>query len=321
MPQRKRLIVASPRGFCAGVRHAIEIAEVALRVFPHPVYCLKELVHNPYVLDELRTKGMVFVRQLSEVPEGATVVISAHGVSPTIYAEAEARHLRVIDATCPFVRKVHEEVRRFALAGYTILLIGHRDHDEVVGVVGEAPERVIVVEKCEAVPGITVPDPQRVAVVTQTTLSPDEAAGILELLRARFPALVTPPASDICYATINRQDAVKRLARTVQTILVLGAENSSNARRLVEVARACGVQSHLVSDVAQLATLPLADREIVGLTAGASTPESFVERAIDALAPLGFENVEYMTLVEEAVHFALPKALRDRLRELHHSPP
>ncbi|MGQ9662845.1 MAG: 4-hydroxy-3-methylbut-2-enyl diphosphate reductase [Kiritimatiellia bacterium] len=318
MAQSKRVIVASPRGFCAGVRHAIEIAEVTLRVFPRPVYCLKELVHNEYVLDELRRKGMVFVQTLSEIPEGATVVISAHGVPPGTYKEAEARYLRVIDATCPFVRKVHEEVRRFALAGYTVLLIGHPDHDEVVGVVGEAPERVIVIKNAEEISDISVPDPQRVAVVTQTTLSFDETARLLELLRLRFPALITP-TGDICYATINRQDAVKRLSRTVQAILVLGATNSSNARRLVEVARTSGVASYLVNDVARLSTLPLDDYNVIGLTAAASTPESLVEGALDVLGALGFTNVEYMTLVEEAVHFVLPKTLRERLREMYHS--
>lgn len=309
MPPRT-VILASPRGFCAGVRHAVDIAEAVLQQRPHPVYGLKEIVHNRQVTEALERKGLRFVQDLADVPAGSTVLFSAHGVPPSIRAAAAERRLEVIDATCPFVMKVHEEVKRFAAQGCTIALIGHRRHDEVIGVAGEAPDRVVVIENEAEAAALLPADPDRLAVITQTTLSQEETDRILAVLRSRFPRLVTPPKKDICYATANRQEAVRQLARRVPFILVLGAANSSNSRRLVEVAVANGAEAHLVSEPAELDAIPLAGRETIGLTAGASTPEPFIAAILDRLRGQGFDRVEEMEVVHETIHFALPPSLR-----------
>lgn len=305
----KRIVVASPHGFCAGVRHAIEIMETVLRQYPPPVYCLKELVHNRQVVDALTQKGVRFVKEIGQVEVGATVLFSAHGVSPEVRNAARGRGLRIVDATCPFVNKVHQEVRRYARAGYSILLIGHKNHDEVIGVYGEAPEHILIVETCEEAERVCVRDEQRVAVVTQTTLSVEETAAIMTVLRRRFPGLQTPARGDICFATENRQAAVRGLAGKVDVMLVLGSENSSNTQRLVEVARAVGLRAHLVSTEAIIPELVFSDVNVIGLTAGASTPEDFVNRVLEGLKVRGFVEVERPGCEEETIHFPLPKEL------------
>jgi 4-hydroxy-3-methylbut-2-enyl diphosphate reductase len=309
MPART-VILASPRGFCAGVRHAVDMAEAVLQQRPHPVYGLKEIVHNRQVTEALEQKGLLFVQDIADVPAGSTVLFSAHGVPPSVRAAAAGRRLEAIDATCPFVMKVHEEVKRFAARGCTIALIGHRRHDEVIGVAGEAPDRVVIIENEAEAAALQPADPDRLAVITQTTLSQEETDRILAVLRSRFPRLVTPPKKDICYATANRQEAVRQLARRVPFILVLGAANSSNSRRLVEVAVANGAEARLVSEPAELDVIALAGREIIGLTAGASTPEPFIAGILDRLRGQGFDRVEEMEVVHETIHFALPPSLR-----------
>lgn len=310
MAGEKTLVLVCPHGFCAGVERAVKIAERLLQTGPHPVYCLKEIVHNRQIVDALARGGIRFVNTLNEVPRGATVLFSAHGVSPEVRDAARALDLRVVDATCPFVGKVHAEVRRYAALGFTILLIGHRRHDEIVGVAGEAPDRVRVVENEAEAEQVAVSDPGKVAAMSQTTLSVDETTRVLDVLRRRFPALKTPPQSDICYATFNRQQAVRMLAPQVDLLVVLGAENSSNSNRLVEVARSAGREAVLVSAADQLPALPLDKVRTLGLTAGASTPETFVREAVAHLETRGFTRVETRTVVEEDVHFALPSTLQ-----------
>jgi len=305
------VILANPRGFCAGVRHAVELAEAPLRRRPPSVYGLKELVHNRHVVDALCRKGLRVVRDIAEVPRGGTVLFSAHGVAPAVREQAAARNLEVIDATCPFVMKVHHEVRRFAREGRTIVLIGHRRHDEVIGVAGEAPERVVVIENEHEAAAFLPADPDRVAVVTQTTLSAEETDRVLLALRRRFPTLQTSPQKDICYATTNRQEAVKTLARKTAFILVLGAANSSNSKRLVEVAVGAGAEARLVSHAEDLAAIPLTGRDTIGVTAGASTPESFIAEILGRLRAHGFDRVEELEACAERIHFALPPDLRD----------
>ncbi|MFO7534098.1 MAG: 4-hydroxy-3-methylbut-2-enyl diphosphate reductase [Kiritimatiellia bacterium] len=306
----RTVILASPRGFCAGVRRAVEIAESVLSQRPHPVYGLREIVHNRQVVNDLREKGIVFVQDIAEVPEGATVLFSAHGVPPSVREAAAARRLDVVDATCPFVMKVHVEVQRFVREDRTIALIGHRRHDEVVGVAGEAPERVVVIENEEESAAFMPADPERVAVITQTTLSQAETDRVLNVLKSRFPHLRTPSKKDICYATTNRQEAVKQLAKRVDLILVLGSENSSNSRRLAEVAVTNGAEAHLLSSPETVDAIPLDNRSAIGLTAGASTPEAFIAEILSRLREKGFDRVEEMDVVHEDIHFALPPALR-----------
>lgn len=307
----KKLILVSPHGFCAGVERAVHIAETLLCSGPLPVYCLKEIVHNRQVIDGLAAKGMVFVQDIREVPPGATVLFSAHGIPPATRDIARERNLKAIDATCPFVTKVHHEVRRYSGQGCFVLLIGHHQHDEIIGVAGEAPAHVTVIATADQARAVTVPDPERVAVLTQTTLSQDEVEPVLAVLRDRFPRLKTPPESDICYATRNRQQAVRLLAAEVGAFIVLGAENSSNSNRLVEVARAAGCPAaFLASTLGKVAALPLDAVSTLGITAGASTPESFVGAAIDSLKARGFNTVEERVLVKENIHFALPPELR-----------
>jgi 4-hydroxy-3-methylbut-2-en-1-yl diphosphate reductase len=306
----RKVVLISPHGFCAGVERAVKIAEYMLRTCSGTVYCLKEIVHNRQIVDDLSRRGMVFVKKITEVPRGATVLFSAHGVTPEIRETAHKLELNVIDATCPFVSKVHTEVRRYAAEGYTVLLVGHKSHDEITGVAGEALDSVKVVENINEAKKVSVPDPLKVAVMTQTTLSVDETVHIIEILRRRFPALKTPRASDICYATQNRQMAVRSFAKQADVIIVLGAQNSSNSNRLVEVAKAEGCNAILVSDADHFKTIPLEGITTVGLTAGASTPQYFVQEAIDHLAKRGFSRLEKLNVVEENVHFSMPAGMK-----------
>jgi 4-hydroxy-3-methylbut-2-enyl diphosphate reductase len=308
-PERT-ILVASPRGFCAGVSYAIEIVNLVLERQGPPVYVRHEIVHNRHVCDELRARGAVFVEELSQVPAGSLVIFSAHGVAPSVHEEAKARGLRVIDATCPLVTKVHVEALRYARQGYDILLVGHRGHVEVIGTLGHAPEQMHLVESVEDVKHVEVRDPSRVAVVTQTTLSVDDTAEIMAAIRERFPSVRTPAKDDICYATQNRQTAVKELARRTDFVLVIGSPTSSNANRLVEVATQAGTTARLIENASDIDPRWLDGVGAVGLTAGASTPESLVQESIDRLLAEGFGAVSDLSLAEEHVTFPLPPELR-----------
>ena len=303
---QKTLLLAVPRGFCAGVIRAIDTVRAALRTLGRPVYVRKEIVHNERVVEELAAEGAIFVDTLDSVPDGAVLVFSAHGVSPAVRAEADQRRLRVIDATCPLVSKVHLEAIRYARENYSIVLIGHPDHDEVVGTAGEAPEAIQIVSSIDDVDRLDLPDATRVVYLTQTTLSVDDTAEIVARLRERFPAIVGPPAQDICYATQNRQNAVKALAPRVDLLLVVGARNSSNSNRLVEVAVRAGATAHLISGVSSIREEWLAGCRSIGLTAGASTPDILIEEVAAWLRARGCTRVEEVEAVSENVHFALP---------------
>jgi 4-hydroxy-3-methylbut-2-en-1-yl diphosphate reductase len=305
----REIVLAGPRGFCAGVERAIEIVELALRVCGPPVYVRKEIVHNRHVVESLRDKGAIFVDELDEVPNDATVIFSAHGIAPAVRGEARERGLRVIDATCPLVTKVHLEAVRYAREGYSIVLIGHADHDEVIGTLGEAPDRIVVIDGVDAVEALEVPDPDKIAYLTQTTLSVDDTRDVIEALRRRFPRIVGPPRDDICYATQNRQAAVKTVATDVDVLLVIGAANSSNANRLVEVARSRGTRAYLINDVRDVRREWLEDTGRIGVTAGASTPEVLVAQTVEALRARGATSVREVRVVEEDVRFALPPEL------------
>jgi 4-hydroxy-3-methylbut-2-enyl diphosphate reductase len=309
------ILLAGPRGFCAGVERAIDIVELALAVCPPPVYVRKEIVHNRHVVDELREKGAIFVDELDEVPDDATVIFSAHGISPAVREEARRRRLRVIDATCPLVTKVHLEAIRYAREGYTIILVGHQDHDEVIGTMGEAPDRMLCIQHPDQVNALAVPDPEKVAYLTQTTLSVDDTRDCIEALRWRFPKIVGPARDDICYATQNRQAAVKALARDVDAVLVIGAANSSNANRLREVSEMDGTRAYLINDVRDIRPEWLDGLRRVGITAGASTPEVLVTETVEALQALGPVAVREVHVVEEDVRFALPGELEQIARE------
>src|SRR5262245_15674387 len=297
----QEIVLAGPRGFCAGVDRAIDIVELALDVCPPPVYVRKEIVHNRHVVEALREKGAHFVDELDEVPDDATVIFSAHGVSPAIRADAERRGLRVIDATCPLVTKVHLEAVRYAREGYSIILVGHADHDEVVGTMGEAPERMFVIAQPEDVDHLKVPDPEKVAYLTQTTLSVDDTRDCIAALRRRFPRIVGPAKDDICYATQNRQAAAKTVAAEVDLLLVIGAANSSNANRLVEVSRVMGTPSYLIADRNDIKAEWLDGTKRVGVTAGASTPERLVTEVVEALSSRHAVKVQEVHVVEEDV--------------------
>ncbi|GIX47859.1 MAG: 4-hydroxy-3-methylbut-2-enyl diphosphate reductase [Candidatus Tectimicrobiota bacterium] len=303
------VVLAKPRGFCAGVERAIDVVERALELYKPPVYVRKEIVHNRHVVDALREQGAIFVDELDEVPPGATVIFSAHGVAPAVWEEARRKQLRVIDATCPLVTKVHLEVQRYARQGYTIILIGHEDHDEVIGTRGEAPERIRVISTLADVARLEVPDAQKVVCLTQTTLSVDDTRAIVEALRAKFPALVLPAKDDICYATQNRQQAVKALAGLVDLVLVIGAANSSNSNRLREVAASAGVKAVLISQVSDIDPELLRGVRRVGITAGASTPEFLVQEVVAYCQALGAQVIQELTVVEENVRFSLPPEL------------
>ncbi len=307
---KRKLILVSPHGFCAGVERAVQIANTILKQAPPPVYCLKEIVHNQQVIDALRNKGMIFVSTLDDIPQGSHVLFSAHGVPPKTWTLAKARHLIVTDATCPFVTKVHNEALRYAARNFTILLIGHRKHDEVIGVAGEAPNHIIVVETESEASTVTVPHPDQVVVLTQTTLSPDEVSRVMAVLRQRFPALCQPSSNDICYATRNRQQGVREVAPLVDAFVILGSENSSNSNRLVEVARAAGCPKAFLADTPEkLAAIPLDAINTLGITAGASTPEYVVKAAMEQLSARGFTTVEEHTFIREDIHFTLPRSL------------
>src|SRR5579884_4300608 len=282
MPAAPRtILLASPRGYCAGVDRAVQTVEHALDLHGAPVYVRKEIVHNKHVVAELRGRGAIFVDSEQEVPEGSTVVFSAHGVAPSVHANAAARGLQTIDATCPLVTKVHREAVKFADQGYTIVLIGHAGHEEVEGTMGEAPGAIVLVESEEDVDALEVEDPRRIAYISQTTLSVDETRAIIARLRERFPHIVGPRTDDICYATTNRQAAVKELARRCELVLVIGSRNSSNSNRLVEVSRECGARAHLIDNETQVREEWLVDRPVVGVTSGASAPEDLVQRLVE----------------------------------------
>jgi 4-hydroxy-3-methylbut-2-enyl diphosphate reductase len=305
----KRLLLASPRGYCAGVERAIETVERALALYGSPVYVRKQIVHNSHVVQDLERRGAVFVDALGDVPEGAITVFSAHGVAPAVRGEAASRSLKTIDATCPLVRKVHAQARRYADAGYAIVLIGHAGHEEVEGTLGEAPDSIVLVESKQDAEHISLPDDQPLAYVTQTTLSVDETSEIVSALRRRFPGIAGPLQEDICYATSNRQWAVKDLLREIDLLLVVGSRNSSNSQRLVEVARAGGVAAHLVDDVNGIDAQWLEECEAVGLTSGASAPDYLVAELCDWFRARGVEVYEHAAAHED-VSFKLPVELR-----------
>ncbi|MQA83632.1 MAG: 4-hydroxy-3-methylbut-2-enyl diphosphate reductase [Streptosporangiales bacterium] len=306
----RNVLLAAPRSFCAGVERAIEVVERALELYDPPVYVRKQIVHNVHVVRDLERRGAVFVEELDEVPEGATAVFSAHGVSPAVRAEAEDRGLTVIDATCPLVTKVHNEARRFAYRGNLIVLIGHARHEETEGTLGEVPDSSVLVETPEDVAKLRVEDPDRVAYLMQTTLATDEAQVVVDAIRERFPTAEGPTSEDICYATTNRQDAVRAVAADADLLLVVGSINSSNSKRLVEVARRAGTPAYLVDDPGGIELDWLAGSRTVGLTAGASAPPALVEEVIGALRGLGPVEVEERTVTTEQVHFTLPKEVR-----------
>jgi 4-hydroxy-3-methylbut-2-enyl diphosphate reductase len=306
----KRIVLAWPRGYCAGVERAVDTVERALRIYGPPVYVRKQIVHNIHVVRDLEAKGAVFVEEETEVPEGGVVILSAHGVAPQVYATSMERGLSLIDATCPLVTKVHLEARRFARDDYTILLIGHRGHEEVVGTTGEAPENIVVVGSPEEARTVQVPDPDRVVYLSQTTLSVDETNEVIEVLKERFPGIEGPPRDDICYATQNRQEAVKELARQCDVILVIGSDNSSNSNRLVEVSESLGTQAYLIDDETEIDPAWLEALETVGVTSGASAPEWLVERVVEWLKAWGATSVEQLHTVDEQMRFSLPAGVR-----------
>ncbi len=303
----RTLYLAAPRGFCAGVDRAIDIVDMALDVYGAPIWVRHEIVHNRHVVDDLKRKGAIFTDDLAEVPEGAVVIFSAHGVSPAVRAEAKARKLRALDATCPLVTKVHLEALRYAKDGYSIVMIGHRNHVEVIGTLGEAPDAIVVCENVAEVEALELPNPEKVAYITQTTLSLDDCKAMVDALRRRYPMVKEPAKDDICYATQNRQNAVKVMAPKVATVLVVGAPASSNANRLVEVGQALGADSHLIESAEDIRAEWLTGD--VGLTAGASTPENIVQACVDRICSLGDYKVEQFQLVEERVVFPLPGEL------------
>ena len=305
------LVLLRPRGFCAGVVRAIDVVRLALEKLGKPIYVRKEIVHNRYVVEELAAMGAVFVEELDEVPRGAVVIFSAHGVSPQVRHDARERNLRVIDATCPLVTKVHVELIRYIQQGYSVVLIGHRDHDEVIGTLGEAPDRVCLISSANEVGSIRVPDPERIAYLTQTTLSIDDTAQIVAKLKQRFPAIVSPPNEDICYATQNRQTSVKSAAPKIDLLLVVGARNSSNSNRLVEVGERAGAAAYLVHDASEIQPEWLSGHRRIGITAGASTPEILVQQVLVHLQQNGYTHIEDFETIEEDVRFALPVELRE----------
>jgi len=309
--ESKKVVLASPRGFCAGVVRAIDIVNLALEAYGQPIYVRREIVHNKFVVNELHQKGIIFVNELDEVPAGARVIFSAHGVSPKVSATARARNLRIIDATCPLVTKVHREAIKYARRGYTIVLIGHSDHDEVIGTLGEAPKSITVLDPEGDIEKLQVSHPAKIAYLTQTTLSLNDTHDIVEKLRQEFPLIQMPSSEDICYATQNRQSAVLELARRqgAGLILVVGSANSSNSCRLVEVAQGAGVPAYLIDDIEDIQLPWLNGVRIIGLTAGASAPEGLVERVVNYLNGLGYPNVETAGEIVEDVEFSLPPEL------------
>jgi 4-hydroxy-3-methylbut-2-en-1-yl diphosphate reductase len=310
MPTVERILLAAPRGYCAGVDRAVQTVERALARYGPPVYVRKEIVHNKHVVEELRAKGAIFVESELEVPAEAITVFSAHGVAPVVHANARERRLRTIDATCPLVTKVHVEARRFAAAGYTIVLVGHDGHEEVEGTMGEAPDNMVLVQTEQDVDELVLEDPRKVAYISQTTLSVDETRGIIERLRERFPDIVGPRTDDICYATTNRQAAVRRLARECDLVLVIGSRNSSNSQRLVEVARDYGAPAHLIDNAGELDERWLEGVRTLGISSGASAPEVLVTELVELFRERGVSDVSEVTVTREDVRFMLPKTIR-----------
>jgi 4-hydroxy-3-methylbut-2-enyl diphosphate reductase len=310
----EKLLLAAPRGYCAGVDRAVQTVERALELHGAPVYVRKEIVHNKHVVEELAQRGAIFVDELSDdIPEGAVTVFSAHGVSPAVHAEAETRSLRTIDATCPLVTKVHREAVKFAADGYTIVLVGHAGHEEVEGTMGEVPGSIVLVETEDDVDALEVEDASRIAYLTQTTLSVDETTAIIGRLRERFPAITGPRTDDICYATTNRQLAVKQMAEHCDLVLVIGSRNSSNSNRLVDVARAAGADSHLIDNELEVREEWLEGARVVGITSGASAPEELVQRLVDFFSARGTEDVSEFEVLREDVRFMLPKVIRQQM--------
>ena len=309
----EKLLLAAPRGYCAGVDRAVQTVERALELYGPPVYVRKEIVHNKHVVEQLRERGAIFVEEESQVPEGETVVFSAHGVAPSVHAGAEARGLVTIDATCPLVTKVHVEAKKFANQGYTIVLIGHQGHEEVEGTMGEAPDHIVLIETEDDVDRLEVDDPNKIAYISQTTLSVDETSAIINKLRERFPNIIGPRTDDICYATTNRQMAVRQMAPHCDLVLVIGSANSSNSNRLVEVARDHGAESHLIDNESQVREEWLDGKRVVGITSGASAPEELVKRLVNWFRERGTEHVEEFDVIQEDVRFMLPKEIRREL--------
>lgn len=306
----RRLLLLRPRGFCAGVVRAIEVVRLAIQQIGGPIYVHKEIVHNRHVVNDLAEQGAIFVESLEEVPSGALVIFSAHGVSPQVRQKARERKLQIIDATCPLVSKVHLEVIRYARQNYTIVLIGHRDHDEVVGTIGEAPSSIRLISEAGEVDGLEVPHPERLVYLTQTTLSVDDTQEIISRLRARFPKIIGPATQDICYATQNRQTAVRNVGRLAEAVLVVGAKNSSNSNRLVEVAQRGGTAAYLIAEARDILPEWVNGLRTVAVTAGASAPEVLVQQVVSRLKDLGFNRVQEVDLIEENVSFVLPPELR-----------
>src|SRR5680860_64816 len=309
----EKLLLAAPRGYCAGVDRAVQTVERALELYGPPVYVRKEIVHNKHVVQELTARGAVFVEEETEVPEGETVIFSAHGVSPAVHANSLARDLKTIDATCPLVTKVHVEAKKFAADGYTIVLVGHAGHEEVEGTMGEAPEHIVLIETEADVDALEVDDPDRVAFISQTTLSVDETRAIIARLREKFPNINGPRTDDICYATTNRQMAVRQMAGECDLVLVIGSSNSSNSNRLVEVARVHGAESHLIDNETQVQEEWLEDKRVVGISSGASAPEELVQRLVDFFRARGTQQVEEFEVMREDVRFMLPKDIRQAI--------
>jgi 4-hydroxy-3-methylbut-2-enyl diphosphate reductase len=310
----EKLLLAAPRGYCAGVDRAVQTVEHALELHGPPVYVRKEIVHNKHVVASLRERGAIFVDELDDsIPEGAITVFSAHGVSPAVHADAERRGLQTIDATCPLVTKVHREAVKFAGEGYTIVLIGHAGHEEVEGTTGEAPEHIVLVQTEEDVDALEVPDPEKVAYISQTTLSVDETRSIINRLREKFPAITGPRTDDICYATTNRQAAVKQMAEQCDLVLVIGSTNSSNSQRLVDVARDLGTDAHLIDNESMVQEEWLEGARVVGISSGASAPEELVDRLVQFFRDRGTSQVETFEVLREDVRFMLPKVIRQQL--------
>ena len=309
-PGPKKVLLSAPRGYCAGVDRAVETVEKALDIYGGPVYVRKQIVHNKHVVEELEKRGAIFVEEETEVPEGETVVFSAHGVAPSVHRNAAGRNLKTIDATCPLVTKVHVEARKFAEDGYTIVLIGHEGHEEVEGTTGEAPANIVLVQTEDDVEQLEVEDPDRVAYITQTTLAVDETLSIIAKLRERFPKIAGPKTDDICYATQNRQDAVKQLAPLCDLVLVIGSKNSSNSNRLVEVAQEHGARSHLIDNEGEVREEWLTDVETVGITSGASAPEELVQRLVEFFRQRGADEVSELEVSKEDVRFMMPREIR-----------
>jgi 4-hydroxy-3-methylbut-2-en-1-yl diphosphate reductase len=313
-PAPEKLLLAAPRGYCAGVDRAVQTVERLLDLHGPPVYVRKEIVHNKHVVSTLRERGAVFVDELEDtIPEGAITVFSAHGVSPAVHADAERRGLRTIDATCPLVTKVHREAVKFASEGYTIVLVGHAGHEEVEGTMGEVPGSIVLVESEEDVDRLEVENPEKLAYLTQTTLSVDETRAIINRLRERFPGIVGPRTDDICYATTNRQAAVKQMAAQCDLVLVIGSRNSSNSQRLVDVARDYGAEAHLIDNELQVQEEWLERARVVGISSGASAPEELVERLVAFFRERGTEDVSEFEVMREDVRFMLPKVIRQQL--------